>query len=64
MWVLILLDGMPTSSWYAELAFRMRVSMSAIGSVMVMVAGAFLAVVPRYGPAAPAKSCTVTSCSW
>ena len=28
--------GMPTVSWYAELAFRSRVSMSAIGSVIVM----------------------------
>src|SRR5699024_9660973 len=28
--------GMETSSWCAELAFRTRVSMSAIGSVMVM----------------------------
>ena len=36
MCVLILLCGMLTRSWYAELAFRTRVSMSAIGSVMVM----------------------------
>jgi len=28
--------GMETSSWCAELAFRTRVNMSAIGSVMVM----------------------------
>src|SRR6478609_10110158 len=28
--------GMETTSWCAELAFRTRVSMSAIGSVMVM----------------------------
>jgi hypothetical protein len=28
--------GMPTVSWYAEFAFRSRVSMSAIGSVIVM----------------------------
>src|SRR6516225_12435760 len=33
---LILEYGMPTVSWYAELAFRSRVSMSAIGSVIVM----------------------------
>ncbi|GAA0341292.1 hypothetical protein GCM10010319_16830 [Streptomyces blastmyceticus] len=33
---LILLCGIDTVSWYAELAFRRRVSMSAIGSVMVM----------------------------
>src|SRR6476620_2607940 len=36
MWVLILLCGMRTLSWYAELALRTRVSMSAIGSVIVM----------------------------
>ena len=36
MCVLILLCGMVTRSWYAELALRTRVSMSAIGSVMVM----------------------------
>src|SRR2546426_281850 len=35
---LILLNGITTSSWYAELAFRRRVSMSAMGSVMVMTA--------------------------
>src|SRR3712207_5088313 len=29
-------DGMRTSSWNATLAFRSRVSMSAIGSVIVM----------------------------
>ncbi|GAA2606886.1 hypothetical protein GCM10010313_74020 [Streptomyces violarus] len=28
--------GIVTESWYAEFAFRRRVSMSAIGSVMVM----------------------------
>ena len=28
--------GMPVVSWYAEFAFRRRVSMSAIGSVIVM----------------------------
>ena len=37
--------GMPTVSWYAEFAFRRRVSMSAIGSVIVMAALAFLAAV-------------------
>src|SRR5215470_6971186 len=36
MWDLILEYGMPTFSWYAEFAFRRRVSMSAIGSVIVM----------------------------
>src|ERR1700759_2403106 len=29
--------GITTSSWYAEFAFRRRVNMSAIGSVIVMV---------------------------
>ncbi|GAA2763592.1 hypothetical protein GCM10010103_26330 [Streptomyces paradoxus] len=33
---LILDAGIVTESWYAEFAFRRRVSMSAIGSVMVM----------------------------
>jgi hypothetical protein len=37
--------GMPTVSWYAELAFRRRVSMSAIGSVIDMAVLAFLAAV-------------------
>src|SRR4029077_1788720 len=36
MWDLICEYGMPTVSWYAEFAFRSRVSMSAIGSVIVM----------------------------
>src|ERR1700733_5190380 len=36
MWDLILEYGMPTVSWYAEFALRSRVSMSAIGSVIVM----------------------------
>src|SRR5215469_9589011 len=42
---LILEYGMPTVSWYAELALRRRVSMSAIGSVIDMAVLAFLAVV-------------------
>ena len=33
---LILLCGITTESWYAEFALRRRVSMSAMGSVMVM----------------------------
>jgi hypothetical protein len=37
--------GMPTVSWYAELAFRSRVSISAIGSVIDMAVLAFLAAV-------------------
>src|SRR6516162_10213308 len=36
MWILIVEQGMPTVSWYAALALRRRVSMSAIGSVIVM----------------------------
>jgi uncharacterized membrane protein YdjX (TVP38/TMEM64 family) len=49
MCVVILLCGMETLSWYAELAFRTRVSMSAIGSVIVMAA--FAAFSPGF-PAA------------
>src|SRR5688500_2125000 len=45
MWVLILLYGITTRSWYAWLALRRRVSMSAIGSVIDIVCGAFLAAV-------------------
>ncbi|GLC86133.1 hypothetical protein MIAR_27190 [Microbacterium arabinogalactanolyticum] len=37
MFVLSLLDGMVTESWCAEFALRRRVSMSATGSVIVMV---------------------------
>src|SRR5829696_2654520 len=40
-------DGMAAASWYAWLAFRRRVSMSAIGSVIVMACGASLAAVPQ-----------------
>src|SRR3954465_5959786 len=40
-------DGMVAESWYAWLAFRSRVSMSAIGSVIVMACGASLAAVPH-----------------
>jgi hypothetical protein len=36
---------MATVSWYAEFAFRRRVSMSAIGSVIVMAYWALLAAV-------------------
>src|SRR5579862_8522561 len=36
MCILIFEYGMPVVSWYAEFALRRRVSMSAIGSVMVM----------------------------
>src|SRR3712207_4311476 len=47
MCVLSFEDGMTVLSWYAWLAFRRRVSMSAIGSVIVMSGGASLAAVPR-----------------
>src|SRR3954452_16260882 len=46
MCVLILLDGIRTLSWYAELALRTRVSMSAIGSVIVMACSFQLACWP------------------
>src|SRR5829696_6707545 len=47
MCVLSFEDGMVAESWYAWLALRSRVSMSAIGSVIVMACGASLAAVPR-----------------
>src|ERR671920_2044075 len=47
MCVLSFEDGMTALSWYAWLAFRSRVSMSAIGSVIVMSGGDSLAAVPR-----------------
>src|SRR5215213_9154199 len=47
MCVLSFEEGMTAESWYAWLAFRRRVSMSAIGSVIVMACGASLAAVPR-----------------
>src|SRR4051794_8346923 len=40
-------DGMAAESWYAWLALRRRVSMSAIGSVIVMACRASLAAVPH-----------------
>src|SRR3954469_10339049 len=52
-------DGMVALSWYAWLAFRRRVSMSAIGSVIVMSGGASLAAVPQalgLGDLAPGPS--------
>ena len=39
MCALILEYGIATVSWYAEFALRRRVSMSAIGSVIVMAGG-------------------------
>src|SRR3712207_5361527 len=47
MCVLSFDDGMVVESWYAWLAFLIRVSMSAIGSVIVMGCGASLAAVPH-----------------
>src|SRR3712207_2906274 len=47
MCVLSFEDGMTAESWYAWLAFRRRVSMSAMGSVIVMSGGASLAAVPH-----------------
>src|SRR3954447_21476646 len=47
MWVFSFDDGMVAESWYAWFAFRRRVSMSAIGSVIVMSGGASLAAVPH-----------------
>src|SRR3569623_1115927 len=41
MFALIFEKGMVTLSWYAWLALRRRVSMSAIGSVIVMVCVSF-----------------------
>src|SRR3954471_13985278 len=46
MFALILEWGIVTRSWYAWLALRRRVSMSAIGSVMVIGCQTLLAVVP------------------
>ena len=52
---------MTTSSWYAELALRILVRKSAIGSVMVMVGRAFLAWFPCAGRAGPAPVTTRTT---
>src|SRR5208282_6540108 len=51
MWDLIFEYGMPTVSWYAELALRRRVSMSAIGSVIVMANRPSSPWFPARGPA-------------
>src|SRR5262245_43442844 len=50
MFALILEYGIATRSWYAWLALRRRVSMSAIGSVMVIALSNLPAVVPPPGP--------------
>src|SRR5664279_6274206 len=47
MWRLSLECGIATTSWNAEFALRRRVSMSAIGSVIV-IRFFFLAAVPRH----------------
>src|SRR3954447_9392718 len=58
MCALSLLYGMDTVSWYAELAFRSRVSMSAIGSVMVIgllrPSSPWFRAQPPQGPPRPA----------
>src|SRR5271169_949894 len=51
MWDLLLEYGMPTVSWYAEFALRRRVSMSAIGSVIVMANRPSSPWFPERGPA-------------
>ena len=62
--------GMETTSWCAELAFRTRVSMSAIGSVMVIVGSPpFLTGVSTVAicPATAGPSCgrpTVSEVCW
>ena len=62
---LILLEGMATSSWNAELALRRRVSMSAIGSVIVMIVVLSLAAVSVHcDPWTYGVGMVVTSCSW
>src|SRR6476619_5356818 len=48
MWLLSFENGMETSSLCAELAFRTRVNMSAIGSVMVI--GLLRPLSPRFPP--------------
>ena len=60
--------GMTTSSWYAELALRILVRKSAIGSVMVMVGRAFLAWFPgrsrRAGPVTMSVRRRERHCCW
>jgi hypothetical protein len=52
MFALIFEWGIVTESWYAAFALRRRVSMSAIGSVIVMSRELFLALVSPWGPVA------------
>src|SRR5687768_8913605 len=60
---LSLLYGMETASWYAWLALRRRVSMSAIGSVIVMAARPFLH--RGFAPAPQARPAAIVGCeSW
>src|SRR6476659_3730319 len=53
---------MLTVSWYAWLALRRRVSMSAIGSVIVMAWGLFLAVVSVSRPSACRLCYVIVAC--
>src|SRR5688572_22585494 len=57
---LSLLYGMETASWYAWLALRRRVSMSAIGSVIVMAARPFLH--RGFAPAPQARPAAIVVC--
>ena len=50
MWVFSLLLGSETVSWYARFALRRRVSMSATGSVIVMVLFSLSQSVSASGP--------------
>jgi hypothetical protein len=66
MWALSFECGINTRSWYAELALRRRVNMSAIGSVMVMEFVPFSPRFPRAygevgGPGGPEECVTRTT---
>src|SRR5690349_515403 len=50
MWVLSLLLGIDTESWYARFPLRTRVSMSATGSVMVIAVVSLSQTVSSPGP--------------
>src|SRR5215203_2411347 len=57
MWLLSFENGMETASLCAELALRTRVSMSAIGSVMVI--GLLRPLSPRFPPSNTRRTCAV-----
>lgn len=59
MCALILEYGIVTVSWYAEFALRRRVSMSAIGSVIVMADWPFLTAVSECGLSQSLPPCGV-----